>query len=141
MDLGGVPPRVVDVDAARRIRVRRKSDHGTILCLDVPNLVAAMAARARVVDVDRGLIAMRLPDVLRVRPYTRPVHPSVACELGTGTSAASRPTIAAAGATATATATAPTTVSAAGGPASPLLVVASTRTATALPSSFHLLCH
>ena len=140
MVLGGVPPRVVHVHAALGIRVRRKSNYGSAICFDVPDLVAAMAARARVVDVNGGLIAMRLPEVLRVRPYMRPVHPSVASELATGTSAASRSTIAAAGATATATATAPTAASAAGGPASPLLVVPPLVLPRPCPRPLPLLC-
>lgn len=83
---------------------------------------------SRVVNPYRGLVVMRLPEVFPLRPYMRPVNPSVASELVTGISTALRPTIAAT--------IALTAASAVGGPASPLLVVVSTRTATFLPSTF-----
>lgn len=74
---------------------------------ETPTQNNEVVASVGVVWVNGWLIATRLPERPRVRPYIRPAHTAVVSELMTGAIAASRATIAADGATPTAPAPPP----------------------------------
>lgn len=104
MVLGGISPRVVDVDVPRRVWISRKGNHATAIFFHILNPVAAVASRDWVFMMICWLIATQLPKLPGLRPYIRPANTTAACELMTGAFAASAAMTAATSVTPTATA-------------------------------------